>query len=270
MRLSQPPDAVKTVLKPSFDESKWDCYGLHNPHIKKFNGRYYLYHIGNTRVPDKHYWYQLNGGQRIGLSHADSIKDFITGDFTRSQKPIIVPDGKKTYHRAVNPSVTLGPDGKYYMMWKASSRKTGRGRMVHWMSVADKPEGPWRLQGSALHSAAMHAEDPYLWYDFKRKCFYAIVKNYKNNSALGEQFGSLALITSQKGFGDWKPANHKLVSLRQYLRDGKIVNLHNLERPQLIFDTEGDPICLYTATSIENPSPKSIPFNTQTLLKESK
>ena len=259
---------LKTLLKPTFDESRWDRYAYHNPHIKKWNGRYYLYHTGVGRVPDKSYWYALNGGQRIGLCHADSIKQFIDGEFTQSKNPIIVPDGKKTFHRAVNPSVTVGGDGKYYMMWKASSQKSGRGRMVHWMSIADKPEGPWTLKGSALSSEAMHAEDPYLWYDVKRRRFYAIVKNYKKNGALGKQFGSLALITSQKGFGDWKPAKHKLVSLRQYMRDGKVVNLHNLERPQLLFGENGEPLCLYTATSVKNPSSQSLPFNTQTLLSQ--
>lgn len=248
---------TKTVLTGSGKEGAWDQWNAHNPHIKKFNGKYYLYYIATSPVEDKSWWKALIGGQRIGVIETDSLTDLIAGNWEHPDKPLVVPDNVKTFHRAVNPSVTEGPDGKYYMMFKSYTDITGRnGHMTHWLATAPTPTGPFEVVANVLHSKEYSAEDPYFWYDKKRERFYAIVKSWANNSKL-TKIGSLALITSKDGITGWKPAKHKLVVDREYTNNkGEKVQLTNIERPQLLLDEDNQPICLYTSAMFVNGEKK--------------
>ncbi len=252
-----------TILKGSGREGDWDQFTAHNPHIKQFGGRYYLYYVANHRVPDKDLWYSHVGGQCIGVLVADSIADFVQGDFKRPDQPLIRPDGSRTFHRTVNPSVTQGPDGRYYMMFKSYSKKSGRGgNMTHWIAVAPKPAGPFRMEGKVFTAAAFAAEDPYLWFDQERQRFYAVVKNFKRNGALARQHGALALITSVDGVHAWEPARHRLVSNRRYVDDqDQERSLSHMERPQLLMNAQGRIEGLFVAASYGNPWKGAATFN---------
>jgi len=253
---------VATVLQGSGDTNRWDCYGAHNAHIKRFGGRVYLYYIGNNPVPNSNRRLQYADGQRIGVVVADSVKDLIAGRFTRPERPLMAPDGTNTFCRAVNPGVTQGRDGRYLMMFKARSAPTG-GYMVHWVAVADRPDGPFTLAGPALTEARFSAEDPYFWYDRERDRYYAVVKDFATQDRqLTPQFGALALITSERGWGDWRPAAHQVVSLREYTDVAGVRHaLANLERPQLLFDASGHPLALFCAAGEQDPF-KGVPsFN---------
>lgn len=255
---------VTTVLRSTGDTNRWDCFNAHNPHIRKFGNKIYLYYIANNLVPNKTRWTQHLDGQRIGVAVSDSVADLIAGKFQRCAQPLMAPDGIKTFCRTVNPSVTQGRDGRYLMMFKARSAATG-GHMVHWIAASDKPDGPYQLIGPALTDERYDAEDPYFWFDRKSDRYYAIVKDFsrkKTDRALTPQWGALALITSEKGWGDWQPAAHKLVSLREYTDTKGIKHtLTNLERPQLLFDDQGKPICLYTAAAEKDPFKGTPSFN---------
>jgi hypothetical protein len=121
--------------------------------------------------------------------------------------------------------------------------------MTMWVAAADRPEGPFQLAGPAITDPRCEAEDPCFWYDRQRDRYYAIMKDYsRQHRDLSPQFGALALMTSVRGFGDWKPASHRLVSLREFTDSGdRKHELANLERPELLFDDRGNPICLYAA-----------------------
>jgi hypothetical protein len=93
-----------------------------------------------------------------------------------------------------------------------------------------------------------------MWYDKKRKRFYAAVKYYSNSKQLVPQFGALALITSVDGL-HWKAAAHPLISLREIkMKDGMKMELTHLERPFVVCDKNGKPIALFAAASILEPS----------------
>jgi hypothetical protein len=245
---------VATVLRGAGDTNRWDCFNAHNPQVRVFGGKAYLYYIANNPVQNKDRWMQYADGQRIGVAVADSVTNLVAGKFQRCPQPLIAPDGTNTFCRTVNPSVTLGRDGRYLMMFKARSAPTG-GRMVMWIATADKPAGPYHLAGPAITNPRWEAEDPCFWYDRERDRYYAIVKDYsRQNRDLSPQFGALALLTSVQGTGDWQPASHNLVSLREFTdADGHKHSLTNLERPQLLFDEHGKPICLYAAAGEEDP-----------------
>lgn len=253
---------IATVLKGSGDPARWDCFNAHNPHIQRFAGKIYLYYIANNRVPEKTVWMSHADGQRIGVAVADSVADMIAGKFKRLDQPLMAPDGKNTFCRAVNPSVTRGRDGRYLMMFKSRSAPTG-GFMTHWVAASDKPDGPFTLAGPALTDKRYDAEDPYFWYDSERDRYYAIVKDFSHGErALSPQFGALALVTSEHGWGDWKPAAHSLVSLREFVdAEGRRHPLANLERPQLLFGGDHKPICLYAAAGEQDPFKGNPSFN---------
>lgn len=260
---------VSTILRGTGDPNRWDCFNAHNPQIKVFGGKAYLYFIANNLVPNQDRWMRHADGQRIGVAVADSVTNLVAGKFQRSAQPLVSPDNTNTFCRAVNPSVTQGRDGNYLMMFKARSAPTG-GRMTIWIASANKPDGPFHLAGPAITNPRWEAEDPCFWYDRDRDRYYAIVKDYtRQQRDLSPQFGALALLTSVNGIGDWQPATHSLVSLRKFTdADGHEHALTNLERPQLLFDEHGKPVCLYAAAGEEDPISGHPSFNLHFALRD--
>lgn len=260
-RPTGPYHHVKTILKGEFDKDRWDRYTFHNPQVNFFEGRYYLYFISNGFTDDMHFtkplsreqlhWYKYNCTQRIGVASSPDIKGFLDGTFRRNPDYLMRPDSIRTWEVAVNPSVTRGPDGRYFMMYK--SRKPDLGHMTFWMAVAPTPEGPFTHFSEVSTSAELACEDPYLWYDGQRRRFYAIAKYFSRTGTLAPEFGSLVLLTSKDG-RDWLPARHPLVSLRRLrFKDGHETTLAHLERPFLLFDRKGRMLALLAAASVRNP-----------------
>ncbi len=260
-KLEGPYKHITTVLKSTGKEGRWDRFTMHNSHIQQFNGYYYLYFIStgydSTFVPlianaskEQVQWYRYNCAQSIGVVKVKSIRDFITGNFTMPDKPIVTVDKIKTFEVANNPSVTQGPDGKYYMMYK--SRKSG-GHMTFWWAVADKPDAPYTTISNVTSEADLACEDPFMWYDKKRRSFYAVAKYFSNSKKYGLQFGSLVMLTSKNGRG-WSFPRNPEVSKRQInFIDGSKRLLHHLERPFIYRDKEGTALALFAAAAYESP-----------------
>ena len=252
---------LKTILKGGTSENRWDKYTYHNPQVNYFDGRFYLYFISNSFNPNMHFskplsaeqlhWYKYNCTQRIGVASASSIAEFLDGSFRKNPDYLVMPDSVRTWEVTVNPSVTRGPDGRFYMMYK--SRKPDLGHMTFWMAVAPTPEGPFSHYSEVFSNSEMACEDPYLWYDRRRKRFYAIAKYFSRTGQLVPEFGALALLSSVDG-KIWQAARHPLVSLRQLqFRNGSSVRLSNLERPFLLFDWKGRMKTLFAAAAVKDP-----------------
>lgn len=252
---------VKTILKGDFSSDRWDRYTYHNPQINFFEGRYYLYFISNNYTDSMRFsrqlsreqlhWYKYNCTQKIGVASSETIAGFLDGSFRKKPEFLVEPDSVRTWEVAVNPSVTKGPDGRYYMMYK--SRKPDLGHMTFWLAVAPTPEGPFEYFSEVSTDEQLASEDPYLWYDQRRKRFYAIAKYFSRTGKLVPEFGSLILLTSVDG-RSWAPARYPLVSLKKLVfKDGREVKLTHLERPFLLFDRRGRMKALYAAASVGNP-----------------
>jgi hypothetical protein len=249
---------VKTILKGSGDKNAWDRYTMHNPQIRKFGRYYYLYYISNSydslitdAKKDRQQWLRYNCTQKIGVVKASSLRDLLEGNYKKSPAPIMEPDQVHTFEVTTNPSVTQGPNGKYYMIYK--SRKPHVGNMTLWMAVADRPDGQFKEVAEVFTTPEMACEDPCLWYDRNRKVFYAAVKYYSNSKLLAPQFGALALITSTDGL-HWKPAANSLISLREIRFAGQSKTmLTHLERPFVLLDKQGQPEALFAAAAIKEP-----------------
>jgi hypothetical protein len=197
------------------------------------------------------HWYKYNCTQRIGVASSSSIAGFLDGSFQKKPEHLVMPDSIRTFEVAVNPSVTKGPDGRFYMMYK--SRKPDLGHMTFWMAVAPTPEGPFTHFSEVFTGADMACEDPYLWYDKKRRRFYAVAKYFSRTGNLVPEFGALALLSSVDG-KKWEAARHPLVSLKKIrFKNGEEVRLAHLERPFILFDGKGRMQALFAAASVKDP-----------------
>ncbi|SMO71581.1 glycoside hydrolase family protein [Solitalea koreensis] len=262
--LTGPYHHTSTVLKGDGNPAHWDRFTMHNPQIRKFGAYYYLYYISNSYDPsfkvkddsrmtaDWKHWLKYNCTQAIGVVKAKSIKDLLNGNYEKPEQPLMKPDNVNTFEVTTNPTVTQGPDKRFYMMYK--SRKPNVGNMTFYMAVSNKPDGPYTLLGEVFTSAEMACEDPCMWYDKTRKQFYVAAKYYSHSKKLVPQFGALALLTSDDGL-NWKPAAHPLISLKELkMKNGNKVELAHLERPFVVTDNKGKPIALFAAASINEPT----------------
>jgi len=117
------------VLKGTGESGRWDRYTMTNPQVRCFNGKYYLYYVSNSYNPNLTFkkefnrtqlqWFRYNCTQDIGVVVADSPEDFVKGNFKTSKQPLMSPDNVNTFEIVNNPTVTKGPDAKYYMMFKS-------------------------------------------------------------------------------------------------------------------------------------------------------
>ena len=173
----------ETVLKGRH-KGKWDAITAHNPKIKFFNGKYYLYYV-STNMGDKHYseeelietsnvgyshpnWKILRPSQRTGVAVANTIN----GLWERMEKPLIEPSGPITT-LTVNPAIDRGKDGKYYLIVKGNKpNQTGfiRNQAI---AVSDAPDGPFEINPKPVIDY-LDTEDVSMWYDKRSDYFYAV------------------------------------------------------------------------------------------------
>lgn len=281
------PFEFKDVALPARGKQYWDGLCTHNPTVQFYNGKYYLYYMGNTGdgviiasqsntddvstekdIAKKEMaknglnWVHRNN-QRIGVAVADSPN----GPWKRFDVPLVDASKDSAAHDALlttNPSVTQMPDGRYLMVYKGVAKKNKMpfgGPVVHLTAISKNPTGPFIKQNTPIFTAkesAFAAEDPYVWY--QDGGYHAIVKDMQG--VFTKQGQSLALFYSKDGL-DWKTANNTLVStLVIKWANGNTEKVHHLERPQLFFE-KGKPSVLLVAADIDRESS----FNLQIPLK---
>ena len=146
------------------DSCSWDAQSVHNPHIKRYNGKYYLYYCatvdpgGNAHVKGKlSRRDRLQQNQKLGVLCFNSIKELLEGKFSCNEQPLLAPrtrvkpdnvlepspEGTVTKPDnliLVNPAVVYHPlKKKYYLYFKGNVYDpTWRG--VHGVAIADAPK----------------------------------------------------------------------------------------------------------------------------------
>lgn len=244
------PFEFQDVALTASDPNRWDGYNIHNPLIKKFGDKYYLYYTGNTGDGVATYtsfnWSHRNS-QRIGVAVASSP----SGPWTRFDKPIIDTSPEEDAHDALmvaNPAITEMKDGRYLLIYKAVAKQRklpGGGPVCHLYAISDSPTGPFKKYNIPIFTAEgsiFPAEDPYIWLQDGR--YYAIVKDM--HGCFTNMGKSLALFCSENGT-DWSPADEPLVSKLEIVwEDGECTKYSHLERPQLLFE-DGKPSAIFLA-----------------------
>lgn len=281
------------------DTSAWDAQMVHNPHIKKFNGKYYLYYGGSKdpgvqpkgskgETVNKRNRVQQN--QCIGVIEFDSFDDLIAGNFKRADKPILTPrtrvkpdnivnpspegtEPKPDNIIVVNPSVVQRPsDGKYLLYFKGNFYNPGW-RGVHGVAISDNPAGPFVATDNFVFDirnedgTIASGEDPFVWYQPTQKKFYVVLKDFTGKITAGKP--GLAILESQDGI-KWKRAANSFFMKKQIiLKSGDTIKVANLERPQLLINKNGNPRVLYSACSLGSVGRKTdgSTFNVQISLR---
>lgn len=236
------PYKFQKVILTGFGKGHWNEEAAHNPHIKKFGDKYYLYFISHRKedlgLSD---WMNHIFTQRIGVAVADNP----AGPWRVLPKPLIdYQEGKPAHGYMVNPSVCQKLDGTFLMMFKSrkpGAEKSGKFDPIHCLATAPTPTGPFTIADETLLTEAT-AEDPFLWYQNRK--YYSVVKDmYAHYTG----FKSLALFESENGL-DWNPSAHTLISKTEIVwENGDTTKLQNLERPQIWFDKDGKPAVLFCA-----------------------
>ncbi|MEK9604587.1 MAG: glycoside hydrolase family protein [Flavobacteriaceae bacterium] len=261
------PYVHKEVVLKGRGFGHWDAYTAHNPRIKFFDGKYYLYYIStNTgdRVLTKEEFHQARNGvinnefralvrmnQRIGVAVSESIN----GPWKRFDQPLVEPSGPIT-QITCNPAVAKKPDGGYIMILRgdkpnlkyANGKWPDHNELIRSQAIAlsDSPLGPWVIQPKPA-VGNLNSEDPAIWYDNSRNRFYGIY----------HAFGYMGMITSLDGI-NWEQAkNYKILDKALNKDDGTKINANRLERP-FIFVEDGVAKVLTVAVLEKNQNSYSL------------
>lgn len=248
-----PWEYKETVLKGR-GKGYWDAITAHNPKIKYFDGKYYLYYIA-TNLGDLSYTEQdlfdthgkslsqspnrktLRENQRTGVAVSNSI----SGPWKRLDKPIIEPSGPITT-LTVNPAIDKGEDGKYYLIVKGDKPNEERFIRNQAIAISNSPIGPFVMQTKPVIDY-LDTEDMSLWYDKKRSFFYGIfhAHNY------------LGLVCSIDGVNWEKATNFEVLKKEIPMKNGETIKPDRMERP-FVYIENGKPKTLCLAVKKGNKS----------------
>lgn len=253
------PYRFQNVVLPRRERHYFDGMNTHNTCIKEYQGKFYLYYMGCTYGGDAprqgdsiHDQFALEtwNRKRIGLAIADDIN----GTFVRRDTPLLEPRDCSYWDCTIttNPSVTILPDGRTYMIYK-SRQAVGKPLQLG-IAVADRPDGEFRrLSDTSIlqfENSDYHIEDPFIWYDRSRQKFCLIAKDDVKNGSFGitGEWGSGFYAESDDCMDFEIAPNPKVYSRHVKWADGRETLQGNLERPSLLFDEIGRPTHLFCAS----------------------
>lgn len=255
----QGPFRFVNVALPRRGRNYFDGMNTHNTCVKEYNGKFYLYYMGTTyggKIPrsseeiSPDYAAETWNRKRIGVA----VSDDLDREFVRKDEPVLNPRDCSHWDCTVttNPSVIILPDGKTYMIYK--SRRCAGAPLQLGIAVADKPDGKFErlTEGPILDfkDSCKHMEDPFIWYDEDKGKFCLIAKDDSSEDGRG--------ITGEWGAGFYAESDDcirfevaktpKVYSRKlHWLDKGETVQC-NLERPSLLLNQKGEPVCLYCAS----------------------
>ncbi len=221
-------------------EGFFDADMVHNPHIHKYDGKYYLYYIGATTQAEERE--KTRCTQRIGVA----VSENVNGPWERFDKPLIdVTPGSFDSGFTTNPSVVRKNDSTYIMVYKCMDDNR---EVVHGVASSKSPTGPFEKYDKPIFTkegSKFPAEDPFI-FKYHDKLYTILSDNHGEFTGIKQ---ALCLFSSNDGI-NWSLARHPLVSDRKIKwQNGIIEELKDLERPQIWFDKNGEPAVLFCAAT---------------------
>ncbi|MFI3289621.1 MAG: glycoside hydrolase family protein [Rikenellaceae bacterium] len=243
------PYTFQNLVLPPRGREFWDGDVTHNPHLLEYNGKYYLYHMGNygsgywdetpdTLMPkpkDDEWWVNRNN-QRVGLAIADDIN----GEWKRFPKPLI--DIDSTQVMTSTPTISIRPDGKFLLAYKyveKSDNKLKGGRVIHVTALSDSPEGPFVKTGRPFitHPTASFAIDDHVeWFQDGR--YYCIAKDSRGVMSEYGEGATLLFVSDEEGL-DWRASENFLVlspGVLNYDDDSTVLCDRTADMPKLYME----------------------------------
>lgn len=242
---SGPWKYTETALK-SRGNNHWDAITAHNPKIKYFEGKYYLYYISTNMGKHPITEEELVETSKVGYSHPNwkilrpnqrtgvAVSNSINGPWKRLDQPLIEPSGP-IETLTVNPAIAQDKNGKYYLIVKGDKPHSLDFTRNQAVAISDHPTGPFKIQEKPVIDY-MDTEDMSIWYDKKRERFYGVFHAHE----------FIGMITSKEGL-DWEKANeYVLMSKKIKMAEGSMLIPDRLERP-FIYTENGEPSVLSLA-----------------------
>jgi hypothetical protein len=238
-------EVIGTVLAPR--PGYFDATTCHNPSIKKVDGKYCLFYMGNSNGK--------TNTKCIGLAISDSLY----GPWKRPDSPLLEAGepGAWDDHCTTNPAFIKHPNGQYWLYYKSWNTKeyetstdpVVKGNRKYGLAIADKLEGPYiKYSGNPVIDFSSRPnnaqfEDAFVWMEHKR--FKMIARdmgifNHENGIIMDSKDGikwnepEIAYYSADKYIQQPPPPSY----LKKYGR---------FERPQILF-LKGKPAYLFTTS----------------------
>ena len=220
----------------------WDGDVTHNPSIRRFGDRYYLYYNGNQSDGG---WWDHRNNQRVGVAIADRPE----GPWTRFDKPLLdVTPGAWDAMCTNNAVCAQAPDGRYILLYKGVGDRLPLpkyGPVLHGVAFADRPEGPFVKHPEpifASEDAAFPGEDPFVWCQDGR--YHALLKD--QGTYYSPSHKAIVRFESEDGL-HWAVAEDPMFQEKALIHeDGRREEVHRLERP-FLYGTEDGPEIFFCA-----------------------
>lgn len=230
---------VETVL--DFERETYkkdDMITAHNPKIKYFDGKYYLYFISTKMGIDITNDELLNTA-KTGLKHMNwnilrknqrtfvAVSNSLNGGWKVNKTSLIEPSGPITT-LAVNPAITLGPDNRYYMIIKGDKPGTTKFERNQAIAISDRPDSGFKLQSKPVIND-WDTEDVSMWYDKFSSRFYAVFHAHKY----------IGMMTSKDGINWEKASDFEIMKKRiEFVQPDSVVLPKRLERPFVYIEND--------------------------------
>lgn len=224
----------------------FDATTCHNPLIKKVDGVYCLFYMGNSNGK--------TNTKRIGLATSPSIY----GPWKRPDKPLLEAGkaGAWDDHCTTNPAFIKHPNGQYwlyYKSWNTHEYETAtteiKGNRKYGLAIADKLEGPYiKYQSNPIIDFSdkcenCQFEDAFIWMD--RNGFNIIARDmgfFNNMDGI--------IMKSKKGI-IWDEPKIAYYGADKYIQQppppSYLKKYGRFERPQILFK-DGKPAYLFTTS----------------------
>jgi len=239
-----PFEFLETVLAPR--PGFWDATTCHNPTIKKIDGKYCLFYIGNSNGK--------TNTKRIGLAIADSLN----GPWQRPDKPLLEAsaEGEWDDHCTTNPSCIKHKNGQYWLYYKSWNTKAYetdagpiRGNRKYGLAISNKLQGPYKkYEGNPIIDFSAKGnntqlEDAFVWYEKKRFKMLARDMGYFNHEN--------GIILESKDGIKWNAPKIAYYAAEKYIQQppgpSHLKKYGRFERPQILF-LKGKPAYLFTTS----------------------
>lgn len=239
-----PYEVIGTILAPRL--GFFDATTCHNPLIKKIDGMYCLFYMGNSNGK--------TNTKRIGLATAPTLN----GPWLRPDKPLLEAGetGAWDDHCTTNPAFLKHPNGQYwlyYKSWNTHDYETAtgeiKGNRKYGLAIADKLEGPYIKQANnpiidfSYKGDNCQFEDAFVWMD--KKGFKMIARDmgfYNNQDGI--------IMESKKGIV-WNEPKIAYYNADKYIKQppppSYLKKYGRFERPQILFK-DGKPAYLFTTS----------------------
>ena len=165
----------------------------------------------------------LRNRQRTGVAVSKSLN----GPWKRQEKALLEPSDP-IHTLTVNPAITKGKDGKFYLIVKGDKDKTKWWIRNQALAISDQPDGPFIIQPKPVIDY-LDTEDMSIWYDQKRERFFGVFHTNKGNGFIG-------MVTSEDGV-NWKKSNEFVVMPKVlHMADGSLFKPDRIERPFVFYE----------------------------------